>query len=217
MISVNKNIIPFFSVIVTCYNRGLTLQRALISLQSQSEQDWECLIVDDGSNDSSAIIAKRFCDSDRRFRYLYHSNRKQALSKNAGMLAASGIYITFLDSDDEYEIKHLELRKRILCQNPEVELLHGGVRIIGNEYVPDMNNPNKMIHLSDCVIGGTFFVYKNSALAIGGFNDVVYGDDTVFFEKAVKNGRTIAKINYPTYIYHRNSDDSLCNTINQNN
>jgi glycosyltransferase involved in cell wall biosynthesis len=213
IVSVNKNIIPFFSVVVTCFNRAYILERALKSLQIQTCLDWECLIVDDGSKDTTTEIAKKYCDRDIRFRYLYQSNRKQPFAKNAGILAASGIYVTFLDSDDEYEKEHLAARQKVLFQNPEVELLHGGVKIIGNEYVPDKDNTGKLIHLNDCVIGGTFFVQKSAAMNIGGFADVEYGDDTTFFDTAVENGLVIAKIDYPTYIYNRSSHDSLCNNI----
>jgi glycosyltransferase involved in cell wall biosynthesis len=151
--------------------------------------------------------------SDDRFRYLFHSNRKQALSKNAGLLAATGLYITFLDSDDEYDTEHLELRSYILNQNPNIDLLHGGVKILGNEFVPDMHNTENRIHLSECIIGGTFFIRNSLSTKLDGFEPVEYGDDTIFFNKAVKSGLTIAKTDLSTYLYHRHSEDSICNTI----
>lgn len=213
LISVNKNIIPFFSVVITSYNRAYILKRALNSVMRQTTNDWECLIIDDGSSDNTYQIAKEYCDKDKRFRYLYHSNRKQSASKNAGLLAAGGVFVTFLDSDDEYEPEHLDIRRRALYQYSGIELLHGGIRIEGDEYVPDRDNPKKKIHLSECVIGGTFFIEKFAGINIGGFPDVDYGDDTAFFDKAVENGLVIGKIDIPTYIYHRESTDSLCNTI----
>lgn len=211
MISVNKNIIPFFSVVITSYQRGYIIKRAIESLINQEEEDWEAVIVDDGSNDNTFDAVKNYCDNDIRFRYIYQQNRGQSSAKNCGILASSGLYVTFLDSDDEFEKEHLQYRKNILRQNPEVELLHGGVKIIGDEYVPDMYNPTQKIHLRDCVIGGTFFIYKSKAVEIGGFPNINYGDDTAFFNSAVENGLVIAKIDKPTYIYHRNSVDSLCN------
>ncbi len=215
MVCVNKNIIPFFSIVVTCYNRAYILHRALNSILAQTNQDWECLIVDDGSQDNTGEIAASYCNTDNRFRYIFHSNRKQAFSKNAGLLAAGGIFVTFLDSDDEYSTEHLEVRQRILQQHPGLELLHGGVKIIGSEFVPDINNNEKSIHLKDCVIGGTFFIEKYAGINIGGFPNVNFGDDTGFFDKAVQNRLIIAKIDYPTYIYHRDSEDSLCNKISK--
>ncbi len=216
IVSVNKNIIPFFSIILTCYNRAYILEKAIKSILSQTCLDWECLIVDDGSNDNTTEIAKKYCDTDSRFRYLYHSNRKQAQSKNVGILAASGMFITFLDSDDEYATNHLEIRQRILFQYPDVEFLHGGVRVIGDEFVPNRDNTQELIKLSECIIGGTFVVRKEAAISIGGFDEFDYGDDTEFFDKAEKMGLVIAKIDFPTYIYNRNSIDSICNKMKKN-
>jgi len=212
-ISVSKNKIPFFSVIITTYNRANLLQRALNSLINQTFSDWECIIVDDGSTDDTYQIIKPLIITNPKFRYIYHSNRKQALSKNAGLLASSGIYSTFLDSDDEYLETHLETRFSILNQNPYVELLHGGIKIIGEEHVPDMNDLNQRIHLSQCIVGGTFFILNSKARELRGFDFEEYGDDTVFFKKALKSGLTIAKTDLPTYIYYRNTIDSICNNI----
>lgn len=213
MISVNDKVIPFFSIITTSYNRSYILRRALDSLINQSVQDWECIIVDDGSNDNTFLIAKEYCDKDKRFRYIYHSNRKQALSKNAGILAAAGLYITFLDSDDEYQKNHLEIRQSILRQENDLHFLYGGVKIIGDEYVPDANNPSKMIHLKDCCIGGTFFIRRDIIFELSGFQKIDYGDDTELFKRIEQNEYNMLKTNEATYIYHRDSSDSICNNM----
>ncbi|MFM8280826.1 MAG: glycosyltransferase family 2 protein [Bacteroidota bacterium] len=211
MITVKNKHIPFFSVIVTAYNRGYIIDRALQSLIQQSEHDWECIIADDGSSDEIAEIATSYCKKDDRFRFIHHSHRGQSLTKNAGILASSGLFITFLDSDDEYASDHLKMRKAMLEEYPQVDLLHGGVTIIGDPYVPDMNNPDLHIHLDDCVIGGTFFFKRTSLLNLGGFPNVAYGDDTALFTNAETSSLTIAKTDYPSYIYHREMIDSLCN------
>ncbi|MFM7156377.1 MAG: glycosyltransferase family 2 protein, partial [Bacteroidota bacterium] len=63
----------------------------------------------------------------------------------------------------------------------------------------------------DCVIGGTFFFKRTSLLNLGGFPNVAYGDDTALFTNAETSSLTIAKTDYPSYIYHREMIDSLCN------
>jgi glycosyltransferase involved in cell wall biosynthesis len=213
LVSVGENKYPFFSVIICTYNRQNLLLRAINSLQKQKEQDWECIIVDDGSNDNTSEIAREICKNNSKFRYIFHSNRKVSYSRNVGILASAGAVVTFLDSDDEYAEDHLSIRKELILQNPEMDLLHGGVKIIGNQYVADRKNPKKKIHLSDCVIGGTFFIKKEKAIQIGAFDNINYGDDAVFFEKAVKAGFLIGKIDIQSYIYYRDSPDSLCNNI----
>jgi glycosyltransferase involved in cell wall biosynthesis len=211
MISVKNKHIPFFSVIVTCHNRSHILERALKSLLIQDLQDWECLIVNDGSTDDTDTIVQSWINSDDRFRYLKHGHRGQALTKNAGILASSGLFITFLDSDDEYTPDHLSIRKAMLEEYTHLDLLHGGVSIIGDPYVPDMNNPGQLIHLSECIIGGTFVFSASAIHGLNGFDNVSYGDDTKLFEKAEHAGLSIAKTDYPSYVYHRDMPDSLCN------
>jgi glycosyltransferase involved in cell wall biosynthesis len=191
-------------------NRNHLISRALDSLLLQVEKDWECIIIDDGSIDETFHTVKKFADMYSNVKYIYHSNKGTGLSRNAGILAASGMFITFLDSDDEYHPDHLSIRKTILEEYTNLDLLHGGVEIIGNPYVTDKNDYTKQIHLSECVIGGTFVIPRYKLHQIGGFSNLRYADDADLYQKAVDASWNIAKIDYPTYIYHRDSPDSLC-------
>src|SRR5690606_12706021 len=150
----------FFSVIITTYNRAALFKRALESLISQTEKDWEAILIDDGSTDDTYDQIEPYIDKYPQIQYKKQSNRGTVSAKNAGIASARGKCITFLDSDDEYSVNHLQSRRLILEENPNVEFLHGGVRVIGNEYVPDRHDHSKKIHLSECVIGGTFFIKK---------------------------------------------------------
>lgn len=212
MISVNDNKIPFFSVIVCTYQRAELFPRAIESLLLQTEKDFEVLIVDDGSTDNTKEIADNYCKKFPNFRYLYHSHRGVALTKNAGILAASGLFVTFLDSDDEYDTEHLAFRKKILLQNNDVDLLHGGIRIIGDEFVPDKNMPGNLISIYDCIVGGTFVFRAELAYALGGFRDV-FSEDSDFHDRVHNSGAMIAKTGIETYIYHRDEPDSICNNL----
>lgn len=212
MVLIYPERVPFFSVIICTYNRAKLLPRALDSLLNQSEADWEAIIVDDGSDDNTAEILLEYMRRDERFRYMRHRNRGAGLSRNAGLLAACGFFVTFLDSDDEYLPEHLALRREMLHAYQQIDLLHGGAKIIGNAYVPDKNNISLQIHLSDCVIGGTFVIRRTRALEIGGFGAMRYADDADFYERAELAGFIIGKTDAATYIYHRDTPDSLCNT-----
>jgi glycosyltransferase involved in cell wall biosynthesis len=143
--------------------------------------------------------------------YVYHSHTGLGIGRNIGINNSRGRYITFLDDDDEYLHDHLEIRKKILKHNPEIDLLHGGVKIIGDEYVPDRYNLRQRIHLSECVIGGTFFIKKSIFDIVGGFGSDNFGDDTDFFEKVKNAGFKINKINNPTYVYYRNGPSITTN------
>lgn len=209
MIYLKKNYIPLFSVVLTTYNRETLFKRAVNSLTKQTEKDWECLIIDDGSDDKTYEHALKICKSDDRFRYVFTKNLGQVAAKNIGIKNATGEYVTFLDSDDEYEEKHLETRKIMLNENPEIDFLHGGFKIIGDEYVPDINNQNNNISLHDCVIGGTFFIRRKQLLKLNGLEVSDYGEDTELFIKAKNNKLKIAKTTEDTYIYHRDHEDSI--------
>ena len=213
MLKINKYRQPFFSIIICTYNRSGLLKRALVSLIRQSEKDWEAIVVDDGSTDSSAEIIFSYIERHNNIKYIYHPNRGLGLSRNTGISLASGKYISFLDSDDEYADNHLDSRKQILMDNPGICLLHGGAKVIGNPMVPDVNNPGKMIPVKDCIIGGTFFIKREIAMESGGFDDLNFGDDSRFFKKIESMGCKVHKTNLKTYIYYRDIPDSICNNV----
>lgn len=202
----------FFSVIISTYNRASLLKRALKSLIAQTENDWEAIIVDDGSTDGTHDQIRSYLDH-HQIRYIKQSNQGTASAKNAGIAAANGVFVTFLDSDDEYALDHLESRRAILEQNSTVEFLHGGVKVIGSQYVPDRHDHSKKIHLSDCVIGGTFFIKREIAIAFGGFKPFPVGTDADLFERVSKTETIVLKTDLPTYIYHRELGNSITHRL----
>ncbi len=204
---------PFFSVVITTYNRSTLLKRAIDSLIAQTEKDWEVLIIDDGSTDDTPVQALKYLSKTIKIRYVQQKSLGYAGAKNTGILLSLGKYITFLDSDDEYAPTHLELRKKIIQEAACVDFLHGGVKIIGSSLVPDKNNYGRMINLSECVIGGTFFIRKQLALSIGGFPKIPLGSDAALFENICKTKSTIIKTEIPTYIYHRETENSITNNL----
>ena len=160
MLNIYKSFKPVISVVMASYNRAKYLKRSIESLLLQTFKEWELLVVDDGSKDNTFEIINEYLENNENIRYLKHKNRKLALTRNAGIEASVGEYITFLDSDDEYDKNHLKLRMNFMLGRPDVDLIHGGIQIIGDPYVADKNNPGEKIHLEQCVIGGTFFGRK---------------------------------------------------------
>lgn len=88
------------SIIIPCYNGERFLDHALKSVVWQTHQEWECILIDDGSTDASSSVFKSFAGSDARFRYHYQSNKGLAAARNAGIELARGDFIQFLDADD---------------------------------------------------------------------------------------------------------------------
>jgi len=199
---------PEVSVILTVFNREKVLKRAINSLLAQSFRDWELIAIDDGSNDDSYKILREYGNLFENIKVFTQRNRKLAFSRNRGINNSSGKYITFLDSDDEYEENHLSVRVNFMEQNRHIDLIHGGVKIIGNEFVRDKDNPFCFIHLSECIIGGTFLGKSEVFRTLGGFKENLYSEDSEFLKRSAKPYH-VKKVEFNTYIYHRESDDSI--------
>ena len=205
--------VPFFSVIIATYNRAELLKRALESLIKQTDSDWEAIIVDDASDDDTYPQIKPSLKKYPQIRYLKKEHSGEPLSKNAGIFSSSGKYVTFLDSDDEYDPGHLESRKEILENDSSIRFLQGGVMVLGNQYVPDRYDPEKSVSLSDCVIGGTFFIERDLLISLGGFKDIYLGADADLLERALKKGIVVKETKLPTYVYHHETEDSITNML----
>ena len=100
---------PKISIIVPCYNQAQYLDEALQSVFEQTYQNWECIIVNDGSTDSTEKIARKWEAKDSRFLYFYKENGGLSSARNLGLDSAKGNYIQFLDSDDFLDTRKLEL------------------------------------------------------------------------------------------------------------
>jgi CDP-glycerol glycerophosphotransferase len=92
--------VPRLSVIVPVYNVEAYLDACLASLSRQGVEDFEAIVVDDGSPDASMAIAERYAERDRRFRLLRQDNGGLGRARNAGVAEARGEFLAFLDSDD---------------------------------------------------------------------------------------------------------------------
>ena len=93
---------PLISVVIPAYNAEQFLDETLESVLSQTYENWECIIVNDGSTDNTESIAKKWCEKDARFRYFYKENSGASDTRNFGIKEARGEYIAFLDADDLY-------------------------------------------------------------------------------------------------------------------
>jgi glycosyltransferase involved in cell wall biosynthesis len=109
---------PTFSVIVPVYNRAHLLERALSSVLDQSFQDFEIVVVDDGSHDDPQSVVEAIGDS--RIRFVRQENQGGGAARNTGIAIARGRYIAFLDSDDRFLPHHLVTIKAMLDREPGV-------------------------------------------------------------------------------------------------
>jgi len=99
------------AVIMSVYNTPFNIvKRAIDSVLNQTFQDFELLVIDDGStNDSHKLILEYAIENESKITYLRHKNCSQSESINRGIVLTNSEYITVIDSDDEYKSNHLEL------------------------------------------------------------------------------------------------------------
>lgn len=205
------------SIILCTYNRAPLLPAAIRSVLHQTYPDWELVIIDDGSSDDTRTIVRSFQRKDTRIVYHSQTNRGLARARNAGLRLAQGDLLTFIDSDDEWLPSHLERRVRFMEKHPGVDLIHGGVRLIGprsKHSVVDLTDRTKRIHLSKCHIGGTFFFRRRVLRSVRTFRPIPFGEDFDFFRR-VERRHTIARVPFRTYLYHLDSADRLCDIFTE--
>ena len=185
------------------------IKRAIDSVLEQDFQDFELIIIDDGSkvNDRKSLLEYVEKHEDKIV-YIRHSNRGQAKSINRGVLISVGEFITILDSDDEYKPFHLSA---CLQEMEDVDLICSTTETVVNSsddyYVPDKNDLSKPIHLDDAILFGTLFGHQKVFKSIdfeGGF-----AADSAFYERAQIQFRA-KKVYQKSYIYYRNNPNSTC-------
>jgi glycosyltransferase involved in cell wall biosynthesis len=124
---------PLVSVIIIFLNEEQFIQEAIDSVFAQTYKNWELILVDDGSSDASSRIALQCAENNsgnvRYCEHMDHKNRGMSASRNLGVRAARGEYISYLDSDDVWLPHKLEQQVKILQSRPEAAMVYGPIRL----------------------------------------------------------------------------------------
>ena len=107
----------FFSIILPTYNRANLISKAIKSVVYQTYQNWELIVVDDGSTDKTKEVLGEFVKADSRIIYLQQKNKERSAARNNGIQNANGEFICFLDSDDLYHKTHLKEFKKLIIKS----------------------------------------------------------------------------------------------------
>lgn len=124
---------PKVSVILPTYNRPVLLARAIESVLAQTFSDWELLVVDNGSTDSTEEMIRKFQERDKRIRYLMEKKKGAGAARNRGLKESQGKWFAFLDDDDEWLPEKLTQQAAFVESHPEMGLLYA------QAYVKDRN------------------------------------------------------------------------------
>lgn len=201
--------VPLFSILLPTYNRAHLLGRALASVRAQSEHDWELLVADDGSSDGTWPLLQQLAADDPRIRSWRHSNRGQAASRNRLLGLARGEWVSFLDSDDEFDAGHLAQRRQAIGAQRGVDVWLSPMCVVGSPLVPCMLNPGALVHVDQCIGVGMLTVRREAMLSIGGFPLLAYGEESALLQALLASGAVARRLAGRTYVYHRMHADSI--------
>lgn len=105
---INNKAMPLISIIVPVYNAEKYLRRCIDSVLVQTYENWELVLVDDGSKDGSGKICDEYAAKDSRIKVLHQPNKGVGAARNLGLLNVRGKYLTFIDSDDYIDPDYLQ-------------------------------------------------------------------------------------------------------------
>ena len=121
---------PTVSIIMPVYNAAGTLAASIESVLNQTHKNWELIIIDDGSSDRSASIAKSCARKHAAIRYYRQVNRGPSCARNYGIGISRGEYIAFLDADDRWHPVRLEAMTKLFEKRPEAGVLFSRTRFL---------------------------------------------------------------------------------------
>lgn len=202
------------------YNQGPYLPEALDSVLAQIYPHWECIIVDDGSKDNTAEIAKSYCAKDSRIKYVYQENSGVSAARNNGVAHSKGEYILPLDGDDKIAPEFLELTLQEIVKDKNIRVVYTDVQYFGERNdiykLPDFSIEQLLGMNVMCI---TSLFRKEDFEKAGGFNTNMKDgfEDWDFFISMFQDGEGTA-IKIPKVLfYYRRKPISRNNTASKAN
>lgn len=141
---------PFFSIIIPTFNRARLLSSTIDSVLNQDYNNFELIIVDDGSTDNTSDVIEGFCSRDSRIKYFYKKNEERNIARNYGAAKAFGEYLIFFDSDDTMDKSFLNKYYSHL-KDKSIPILSSNIRYknaIINVF-DDFKSKNTTLHLCE--------------------------------------------------------------------
>ena len=210
------------SVIMPAYNREKFLAAAVESVIAQTFRDWELVIVDDGSTDRTAAIAREFERTHPdRIHVLSQRNGGVTVARNTAIRAAGGTHFAFLDSDDLWLPTKLERQAALFAERPDLAFAYSGYRLIDEagrpirEVMPDPRFQGRipdLLWLEDNeIVGATLMIRRDQLFKVGLFDQRLKGSENLDLRLKLARLGPVAFVNEVLYNY-RKHDDSLDGT-----
>lgn len=177
------------SVVIPTYNRKFFIQEALNSVLDQSYLDYEVIVVDDGSTDNTGEVIQNIYGT--RVHYYWQLNQGESVARNKGIELANGEYIAFLDSDDKWLSRKLDIQVRMLDENPDIGMSFSQAQLINERgdlqersvigehlNVSDISFEKLVMHNLIAGSVSSSLIRKDILERIGGFDPQIrYGED----------------------------------------
>lgn len=139
-----KSNLPKVSIITAAYNAEEYIAETIESVLNQSYNNWEMIIVDDGSTDRTKESVVAFL-KDKRIKYFYQKNQKQLIARNNAFKLTKGEYIAILDADDVWMPTKLDKQLKLISKNPSMGIVYTGVQKINKNGKNIYTKPTKDI------------------------------------------------------------------------
>ena len=185
---------PLVSVIMPAYNAEKYIEKAIMSVVNQTYTNWELIVIDDGSKDSTSEIVEKLVKKDERIAFFANEkNMGVARTRNRGFDLAKGEYVALLDSDDIWLEEKLE-KQLVLFTETDADIVYTSYGIIDvedkkykeNYLVPPQTDFEKM--LGENHIGCSTVLLKKSVTEKYRFNENFYHEDYVLWMQLLKDG-----------------------------
>ena len=206
-----------FTAIMPVYNSENNIDRSIGSILKQTYCNWELIIVDDGSTDRSYDICKKYADIDKRIKVYTKKNEGPGKARNYGISKSTGDYISFIDSDDFFDIDYFRFLEEYIRKN-NLDLVYFNVVMEDNNgKIIKVNNPKKYEKLNkDDLIksqimgiiswAAWFKVAKADIIKKYKFSDLSVGEEAVFSFNVLCNSNKIGFIDKNLYHYVYNEE-----------
>lgn len=215
------------SIIVPVYNVEKYVGRCIESLLSQSYNDVQIILVDDGSTDNSGKICDDYAERDQRIVVVHQKNAGQSAARNAGLKLATGEYITFVDSDDGIAKDTYSQAICLLIENNADVLAFGYQKVYNSDsfnsiFIPE--KPECEIYSSEAAFANIHKVslqvwnkvYKAEVLEQLRFKEGILYEDISYIQYVLMNSATIIFANFIGYYYTVAREGSTVCSFNAN-
>lgn len=206
------------SIVIPVFNRAAFLVEALKSIQQQTDNDYEVVIVDDGSTDNTAAVVAPFLSSGQ-FTYFYQRNQERGAARNAGICRSTGEYVYFLDSDDQLLPNHIFFLKKVILQlgHPDLVAAQSSFSAPDSTFLASPSPlPLHYYSCTDLLDGNRFscnFAIRRASIRspFPAHRSFVTMEDWMFLLLNTYPDRSIAYLSYPTVVMRNHPFRSMHN------